>query len=65
MGRHLIPRWQWLLIGVAILAMVAVVVASSPKSWMYAMVSGQCSAAKPPSVCYTRGRHGGWRNPHD
>jgi hypothetical protein len=63
-GWHLIPRWQWALIAVAILAMAAVLVASSPKSWMYAMVSGQCSAAKPPPVCTTRGRRGGWRNPH-
>jgi hypothetical protein len=64
MGRHLIPRWQWLAIGVAIVGMAAVLVWNSPNSWLHAMVTGACNAAKPPPVCHTRGRRGGWRNPH-
>ena len=55
---RMIPRWQVLaMIGVLLVA-VALVVATSPNSFTYAIITGQCNKHPVPQVCATRPPHG-------
>jgi hypothetical protein len=57
-GPGMIPRWQWA--GIIILALLALAagICSSPHSYAYAFLSGQCSHEPVPQACHPRSRYG-------
>ena len=54
----MIPRWQWA--GIIILALLAAGagICSSPNSYAYAFLSGQCRHEPAPMACHPRGKYG-------
>jgi hypothetical protein len=53
-----IPRWQWLVIILLLLAAVSLGVETAPNSYAYLFLNGRCLGANVPTACHYRLRGG-------
>jgi len=56
-------RWQWVLIDVALLLLLANAAVHAKRSWMYAVLSGQCATTPQPPNCQPLPMRGFYRYP--
>ena len=47
-------RWQWALIDIALILLVANAAVHAKQSWMYAVLSGQCATTPDLPQCHPR-----------
>jgi len=53
-----IPRWQWLVIILLLLAAVGIGVETAPNSYAHLFLNGRCLGANVPAACHYRLRGG-------
>jgi len=56
-------RWQWALVDLALIVLITNAALHAKNSWMYAVLSGQCSTAPQPAQCHPYPMSGIYRVP--